>query len=81
METDDFLVFATEGNGDKTLYNRITTKIFLLLHDHDFNFVEAVEGQPASTFYRIKGVKTFFDYVDILSKQWIKHIEKVEGSR
>ncbi len=76
METDDFLVFAVEGNGDKTLYHRITTKVLLLLHDHDFNFVEPIEGQPESTFYRIKGVSTFFDYIDILAKQWIKHVQK-----
>lgn len=74
METREFLVFAREGNGDKTLYHTVNTRVLLLLHDHDFNFVEPIAGQPPSTFYQIKGVRTFFDYVDLLAKQWIQHI-------
>lgn len=32
-------------------------------------------GQPSATFYTIKGIRTFTDYVETLAQQWLDLVD------
>jgi len=74
LDTDHFLAFALEANGNTTYYDLRTKQVFLFAPDHCFDYVTEVENQPEYTFYRINGVDTFVDYVEKLAKQWLNEI-------
>lgn len=81
IDSGNYITFVREGNGSRTLYHRRTNDIVLFSHDHNFKYVDVIDGQPEYTFHSIKGVKNFTDYVEVLAKQWTEHLEGKKGSR
>ena len=75
IDSSDFISFVQEANGALTLYNPENNEVLLFSHDHSFDNVEFLENQPKYTFHRIKGVKSFTDYVEKLAEEWIAEIE------
>ena len=75
MNVENLTSFADEANGGKTLYDLNTKQVYLFSHDHAFDYVTFMPGQPEYTFHYINGVNNFVDYVETLSKQWEEHIE------
>ena len=76
IETKDLICFVEEANSNRTYYNIHTKEILLYAHDHGFDFVEVLEGQPEYTFYTINGVNNFVDYVETVAKEWLVDILK-----
>lgn len=74
MPLNDLVTFVEEANGNSTLYNLQTKQVYLYSHDHAFDNVTTVPGQPEYTFHYIDGVTSFVDYVEILAKQWKEHL-------
>jgi hypothetical protein len=74
IETKDLICFVKEANGNRTFYDLKTKQVLLFALDHNFDNVEILKGQPESTFYTINGVKTFVDYVETISQQWLDSI-------
>jgi len=75
IEFSHLLTFAEEANGALTMYDPITKKVLLFSHDHSFENVDFVEGQPKYTFHTFKGTDTFTDYVEELAAQWLTFVE------
>ena len=67
----ELIVFAKEVNGDLTLYDLETKKVYLYAHDQASDYAEILEGQPKYTFYNIIGIESFTDYVEKLSNDWL----------
>jgi len=65
-----FIAFAEEANGALTMYDPATAKVMLFSHDHCFDNVSSMDGQPIYTFHTFEGVESFVDYVEELAKQW-----------
>jgi len=74
LPEDNLVMFVEEANGARTLYDLLTKQVYLFSHDHCFNYVTFLEGQPEYTYHLINGVTTFRDYVETLAQQWIAHI-------
>lgn len=62
--------FAKQGNGDRTTYHPETGNLLLLLHDTDLEYVSPYPEQPEDSFYTIKGILHFSEYVENLANQW-----------
>ncbi|WP_312343035.1 hypothetical protein [Chryseobacterium binzhouense] len=81
IDFSNFVVFAQEANGDITTYNPISKEVMLFNHDGDIkdrngNYLTSlVENQPEDTFYRLKGVTNFIDYIEMLAEQWLNFEE------
>ena len=73
--TTELVCFATEANGNATYYDLENKQVLLFAPDHSFKNVEILDGQPEYTFYKIEGIETFTDYVEVLSQQWIDIIQ------
>ena len=71
IDFSNLLVFAEEANGALTIYDPYTKAVLLFSHDHSFEYVNFIEGQPHYTFHTFKGVNTFVDYVEVLAAQWL----------
>lgn len=67
--------FTLEGNGAKYFYDRNTKLVKLFSHDHAFKFVDFMPNHPEYTMHKIKGVDTFREFVELMSKQWTKFFE------
>ena len=75
MLVDNLISFVYEANGGQTLYDIYTKQVYLFSHDHNFDYVTFMDGQPKYTFHYINEVTNFVDYVECLAKQWLTHIE------
>lgn len=80
IDYKDFIVFAQEANGDVTTYDSKSKEVMQFNHDGDITdrngeyITEEVENQPEGTFYTIKGVKYFIDYVERFAEEYINLI-------
>lgn len=72
---DDLIVFAKEANGNLTFYDSNDGEVYLYAHDHNFNYVESIIGQPDYSFYRITGCSSFIEYVEKLSSDWLEVVD------
>ncbi len=72
----EYYSLAREANGNTTLCHRKTGQVLLFASDHAFDFVEPLNGCPEYTLYRINGVVTLIDWVETISRQWLRHTEK-----
>ena len=82
IDLTNSVFFSKEANGAKYFYDRRTKQVKLFSHDHAFKFVEFLENQPEYTMHKINGVNIFIDFVELIAKQWNKHLKtKREGSR
>ena len=70
-----FIAFAEEANGALTIYDPANKKVMLFSHDHSFDNVSFMDGQPAYTFHTFKRVESFVDYVEALAKQWLNTVK------
>jgi len=70
------VIFTREGNGSEYYYDRETKKVNLFSPDHNYNYATFIPNQPEYTIHEIKGVNSFVDFVELLSSQWITHLEK-----
>ncbi|WP_147243660.1 hypothetical protein [Pedobacter miscanthi] len=70
IDSSDYLVFAEEANGARTMYDRRDGKVYLFSHDHSFDHVEVLNGQPEYSFQTFKGISGFVDYIEELALQW-----------
>lgn len=74
VDTEDWIMFALEANGNRTFYDPVTEEVFLWAPDHNFNFITPLPGQPEYTLYTINGINTFTDYVETLAQQWLEWV-------
>lgn len=74
IASSDFIVFAKEANGAQVMYDRKDGKVYLFSHDHSFDNVTFLSGQPEYTYHTINGIETFVDYVEMLAGQWLSGI-------
>jgi hypothetical protein len=74
VDTENWIMFALEANGNRTFYDPVTEKVFLWAPDHNFNFITPLLGQPEYTLYTINGINTFTDYVETLAQQWLEWV-------
>ena len=51
------MVFVVEADGRQLMYERATGRVYMFSHDHCFENVTFLPGQPAYTFHRINGVR------------------------
>lgn len=83
IEHKDFVVFAQAANGDVTLYNPVTKDVLQFNHDGHYTGLdgeyctEILPQQPEDTFYMIKGVKDFTDFVEMYAEGWLQLLDSV----
>lgn len=70
LDYKEFITFIIEANGNLTLYDPNTKKIFLFAHDHAFDNVNFLENQPEYTFHTFHNITYFVDYVEALAQEW-----------
>lgn len=76
-----FIVFVQDASGDVTTYDPHDKTVMQFNHNGDFkdrsgaNRTALVDQQPEDTFYRLKGVNSFVDYVAMLAHQWLNFEE------
>lgn len=75
IDSSSFMVFAKEANGAQMMYDGKNGKVYLFSHDHSFDNVTFLPGQPEYTYHTINNVETFVDYVEMLAEQWLKNIK------
>jgi len=71
INTNDYIVFATEANGNCTAYHKITGEVIICAPDHAFNHIECLEGYPEYTLYRIIECNDFASWVENIAMQWL----------
>lgn len=71
IRPSEYYCLAREANGNTTLCHRETGQVLLFAPDHDFDFVVPLEGCPEYTLYRINGVVSLSDWVDMIARQWL----------
>lgn len=83
LEYKSFIVFAQAANGDVTLYDPATKRVLQFNHDGHYTGLdgeyctEILDKQPEDSFYTIKGVKNFTDFVEIYAEGWLQLIDSV----
>lgn len=76
MATDHLVSFVNEANDALTLYDPQTKQVYLFSHDHSFDNVTVVEGQPDYTFHYINDANNFIEYAEALAVQWSDYIQQ-----
>ena len=77
LDSNDFVTFALEANGNTTFYQKDTKEVFYYSFDgYSPIGVNLVEGQPEYTIHKLAEVNTFIDYVETLAKQWLTIINE-----
>jgi hypothetical protein len=71
----DYYSIAYEANGNQTFCHRRNGNVVLFAQDHSFDFVTPLAGCPDYTLYELNGVRSFLDWVEVVAKQWLKHID------
>lgn len=73
-----FIVFAQAANGDVTLYDPATKDVLQFNHDGHYTgldgeyYTEILQQQPEDTFYTIKEVNDFTDFVEMYAAGWLQ---------
>ncbi len=76
IEPEDFNSFAFEANGNVTMYHNQTGKVLMYASDHFFDFITPYKNYPEYTLYQITNCRTFKEWVETVSIQWINHLER-----
>jgi hypothetical protein len=71
INSNDYIVFATEANGNCTAYHKVNGEVIIFASDHAFDHVECLEGYPEYTLYRIKECNDFASWVENIASQWL----------
>lgn len=74
IDLSNIVIFIREASGSECFYYKHNKEVIMFSHDHSFKFVKLIEGQPDLTMYKILGVKTFQDYVELASLQWREYL-------
>lgn len=76
FDTDEFVTFALENNGNTTFYHKDSKQVYLYLHDGYAPFdVKLVDRQPEYTIHQLLEAKSFTDYAELLASQWLQIIK------
>jgi hypothetical protein len=62
---------AREANGNTTLCERSNGGVLLFAPDHSFDHVTQLRDCPKFTLYELNGARTFREWVDVISRQWL----------
>ena len=76
IEPTEYYSIACEANANITLCHRTTGRVLLFAHDHYFHHVKVLKGCPDMTLYTIRGATTFRQWVNAISRQWLRHLAK-----
>lgn len=72
FDTNDFVTFALELNGNITFYHKDSKQVYLYLPDGYKSLdVELVKGQPEYTIHQLSKARSFTDYVELIAIQWL----------
>jgi hypothetical protein len=71
VELSEYYTIAKEANGNLTLCHRVNGGIIMFAHDHSFEHLTVLEKCPEYSFYTIKNVSTFSDWVSTVANQWL----------
>ncbi|MFK4566889.1 hypothetical protein [Enterococcus sp. UD-01] len=63
-----------DANGDVTLCDRNTEKIYLFAHDNSSDYTQQCQGYPEYTFYTLKKCRTLVEWIETLGTQWLNLI-------
>jgi hypothetical protein len=74
IEPDNYLTFAIEANGNRTLYHRQTARVLMFAHDHFFDRIVAVPGCPEYTFYTIRRCPDLRAWIETVARQWSRWV-------
>lgn len=80
IKHENFVVFSKAYNGDVTCYVPSSKEVIQFKHDgvytrtDDVYSNELIANQPEDTFYSIKGVKYFTDFVEVYAEGWLEFI-------
>jgi len=74
IDPTEYYSIAGEANGNTTLCHRKTGRLLLFAHDHAFDYVTILKGCPDFTLYTIRGASTFRQWVNAISRQWLRHL-------
>ncbi|SHG18983.1 hypothetical protein [Dysgonomonas macrotermitis] len=76
LNSEDFVTFALESNGNATFYHKETKDVYIYLHDGYAPFDNTiVEGQPEYSIHQLDKAKGFVEYVELLASQWLDIIK------
>ncbi|MGH2317964.1 hypothetical protein ACRC6Q_09350 [Planococcus sp. SE5232] len=76
IEPEDFNSFAFEANGKVTMYHKQTGKVLMYASDLFSDFITPYKNYPEYTLYQITNCRTFKEWVETVSIQWINHLER-----
>jgi len=74
LNTDDFISFAFEANGNVTMYHKQSGEVLMLAHDHNFDFITPFETYPEYTLHKFNNCRTFSDWIEKIAVQMLNHI-------
>ncbi|WP_214482225.1 hypothetical protein [Bacillus sp. SM2101] len=75
VNTSDFISFAFEANGNITMYHKISGKVLMYAHDHNFEHLISFSNYPEYTLYEIESCETLNDWIENIASQWLRHIK------
>lgn len=75
INRNNLITFAMEAGGHYILYDHISEEVLTFNTDPGYAYLQSIEGQPSATFYTIKGIRTFTDYVETLAQQWLDLVD------
>jgi hypothetical protein len=72
IDMEAYYSISREANGNDTLCHRTAGDVLLFAPDHAFDHVVPLEGCPDYTLYRIRGARTFVEWVEVVAQQWMR---------
>lgn len=76
FDIDNLFIMAEEANGNLLLCDANTEEVFLFAHDHCFENISVCGDLPEYTFYTVEGGMCFWDYIELVAKQWQKYLHE-----
>jgi hypothetical protein len=75
ITTEHLLEFAHEAGGIHSFYDPNTAEVLIYAPDHSSTYLLQLPNQCEFTFYTIRGIRTFTDYVETLAQQWLDWVK------
>lgn len=76
IDAESYYSICAEANGNTTLCNRVDESVLLFAPDHYFDHIVPLEGCPPYSLYRIPEAPDFATWVEVISSQWSKQIDR-----
>ncbi|MCA5013054.1 MULTISPECIES: hypothetical protein [unclassified Enterococcus] len=74
IDLEALFIVDLEANGDVTLCDRNTEKIYLFAHDNSSDYTQRCQGYPEYTFYTLNKCRTLVEWIETLGAQWLNVI-------